>query len=262
MKKASKELEGLYTCKAISDIGMAVTKAKLQVYDEEDKKAQKLKKEKVLKKDDQIVEEVIVEKTKTVKKSKEVKKPDKKEVVKPLDYQVSEQDKDEVVETFEESFKTHKGIIRMVESDSRVVAEINELMEVINAKEFGPGESPLRELAKIGFLLRNGITTEEIESLYDSQYFPALRMPQSQSALVQLVERQGHGALITEVLTEETTQDETVIAAKVGFRAFLKMVELKHTSVEEVIAHFYPEDFKPLSWEQKEAQEVSNKLDF
>lgn len=315
VKKCVKASEGTYMCKAVSDIGMAITKAKLTVYDSADKmrKAkhikQKDKKEKVIKREEEIVQEEtakitediidsavvteevqVMEKPKTVKKidkqkAKTVvteadyvetvdvatyKKSDKKEkspkkdkaepIVTPQEYLISSQPvKEEMVQPFEDTYETQKGIIRMVEGDSRTVAEINELLEVINAKEFGPGESPLRELAKIGFMMRNGLTIDQIESLYDSEYFPALRVPQSQSALVRLVERQGHGALITEVLTEETTQDEDVIAAKVGFRAFLKMVELKHSSVEEVIAHFYPEDFKPRSWEQKEAQEVKKK---
>lgn len=302
-------------CKAVSDIGMAITKAKLQVFKAGEKikkvKAKeiktKAKTEKVVKREEEIVEKknakklieqpkeegIITEEVHTVETPKPIKKiekekakvvvseaehiettdvatykkVDKKEkivkkergetVLTPNDYLVSsQQQKEEMVEPFEISLDTQKGIIKMVEGDSRVVAEINELLEVINAREFGPGESPLRELAKIGYMLRSGITIEQIESMYDSEYFPALRVPQSQSALVQLVERQGHGALITEVLTEETTQDEDVIAAKVGFRAFLKMVEMKHNSVEEVIAHFYPEDFKPRSWEQQEAHEV------
>lgn len=302
-------------CKAVSDIGMAITKAKLQVFKAGEKikkvKAKEIKEktkiEKVVKREEEVVEkktakkvieepkeegiiteEVHTEETpkpikkiekekakvvvseaehvettdvatykKVDKKEKIVKKEKGESVLTPHDYLVSsQQQKEETVEPFETLVDTQKGIVRMVEGDSRVVAEINELLEVINAREFGPGESPLRELAKIGYMLRNGITIEQIESMYDSEYFPALRVPQSQSALVQLVERQGHGALITEVLTEETTQDEDVIAAKVGFRAFLKMVEMKHNSVEEVIAHFYPEDFKPRSWEQREANEV------
>lgn len=179
-------------------------------------------------------------------------------VITPHEYLISsQQQKDETVDVFDETYETQKGVITTVEKDARMLAEVNELLEVINAKEFGPGESPLRELAKIGYMLRRGVTTEQIESLYDAEYFPALRVPQSQSALVNLVERQGHGALITEVLTEETAQSEDAIAAKVGFRAFMKMVELKHTAVEEVIAHFYPEDFKPRSWERREAQEVT-----
>lgn len=303
-------------CKAVSDIGMAITKAKLQVFKAGEiiKKRtaktvkEKVKLEKVTKREKEIIKQekaevteephkaatvteevqpsdapkhikkILKEKAKIVVSEAEpvettdvasYKKVDKKEkllpkaeklepVLTPHDYIVSsQQQKEETVQPFEKStYEKQKGIIKMVEGDSRMVPEINELLEVINAKEFGPGESPLRELAKIGYMLRSGVTIEEIESLYDSQYFPALRVPQSQSALVQLVERQGHGALITEVLTEETTQDEDIIAAKVGFRAFLKMVEMKHSSVEEVIAHFYPEDFKPRSWEQRAAHEV------
>lgn len=315
IKQATSETEGTYMCKAVSDIGMAITKAKLQVFKAGEKikkvKAkeikEKVKTEKVVKREDELIEEktakkvieqqkeegviteevhaeeapkpikkIEKEKAKVVvseaehvettdiatykkvdKKEKAIKKEKGEPVLTPHDYLVSsQQQKEETVQPFEISIDAQKGIIKMVEGDSRVVAEINELLEVINAKEFGPGESPLRELAKIGYMLRSGITIEQIESMYDSEHFPALRVPQSQSALVQLVERQGHGALITEVLTEETTQDEDVIAAKVGFRAFLKMVELQHNSVEEVIAHFYPEDFKPRSWEQREANEV------
>lgn len=211
-----------------------------------------------------------VQKSKVTKKSKfektDIRKSDMQKVVKEEFQKHDELHKDYLIQTQQEEVETvrplestefnkHYGVTKL-EENSRMVAEINELLEVINAKEFGPGESPLRELAKIGYMLRSGLTIEEIESLYDSQFFPALRVPQSQSALVKLVERQGHSALITEVLTEETTQDEHAIAAKVGFRAFLKMVEMKHTSVEEVIAHFYPEDFQPRSWEQKEAHEV------
>lgn len=316
IRKASKASEGTYMCKAVSDIGMAITKAKLQIFKigEKIKKVaarevkEKVKSEKVIEREEERIikekaKEIIEKPHETTTVTQEVqpmdvpkpirkigkekakvivseavhvettdvasfKKVDKKEKVKPAseniepvvtphDYLISsQQQKEETVQPLEMSYETQKGIIKMVEKDSGMVAEINELLEVINAKEFGPGESPLRELAKIGYMLRSGVTIEQIESLYDSEYFPALRVPQSQSALVQLVERQGHGALITEVLTEETTQDEDVIAAKVGFRAFLKMVEMRHSSVEEVIAHFYPEDFKPRSWERKEAHEV------
>lgn len=278
-------------CKAVSDIGMAITKAKLQVF----KVGEKIKKVKAKDVKEKVVKEIIEETIITgdivpiskVHKEKAVvtmteaesiqttdtasyKKADKKQPVKPQSQQIepsiklydylesSQQQDEEIADSFEpDQIDKHFVIMKRVESDNQMVAEVNELLEVINAKEFGPGESPLRELAKIGYMLRNGITTQQIESLYDSKHFPALIVPQSQSALVQLVERQGHGALITQILTEETAQDETVVAAKAGFRAFLRMVEMKHSSVEEVIAHFYPEDFKPRSWEQKEAREVS-----
>ena len=143
------------------------------------------------------------------------------------------------------------------EQKENIAKEVEELMDVLNATEFGPGELPLRELATIGFLVRTGISVNEInESLYQTDKFPALRTPDAQNAMVQLVEREGHGPLISEVLTEETTTDESIVAATVGFRAFMKMVDLQHATVEEVLTHFTPEDFRPRAWEVTEAIEV------
>lgn len=34
----------------------------------------------------------------------------------------------------------------------KMAQEVEDVMEVMNAREFGPGESPLRELAQIGFV--------------------------------------------------------------------------------------------------------------
>lgn len=142
-----------------------------------------------------------------------------------------------------------------------IAREVEEIMEMLHAKEFGPGEAPLRELATIGFLVRQGVSVNEInESLYRTDNFPALKTPEAQNALVQLVEREGHGPLITQVLTEETTTDESVVAATVGFRAFMRMIELQHVTVEEVLTHFAPEDFRPRAWEVTEATEV--RIDF
>lgn len=138
-----------------------------------------------------------------------------------------------------------------------IAREVEEILEVLQAKEFGPGESPLRELATIGYLVRQGVSVTEInESLYTTDKFPALKTPDAQNALVQLVEREGHGPLISQVLTEETTTDESIVAATIGFRAFMRMIELQHATVEEVITHFVPEDFRPRAWEVTEVAEV------
>lgn len=143
------------------------------------------------------------------------------------------------------------------EQKENIAQEVEDIMELFSAPEFGPGKQPLRELATIGYLVRQGVTVYEInESLYRTDKFPALKTPDAQNALVQLVERKGHGPLISQVLTEETTIDESVVAATVGFRAFMKMVELQHATVEEVITHFTPEDFRPRAWEVTEVTEV------
>ncbi|XP_018337981.1 PREDICTED: titin isoform X9 [Trachymyrmex septentrionalis] len=157
-----------------------------------------------------------------------------------------------------EKIKEDITVKEIVERQKENIArEVDEIMEVLDATEFGPGESPLRELATIGYLVRQGVSVNEInECLYKTEIFPALKTPDAQNALVQLVERKGHGPLITQVLTEETTTDESFVAATVGFRAFMRMVELQHATVEEVIIHFAPEDFKPRAWEVTEISEV------
>lgn len=153
---------------------------------------------------------------------------------------------------------TEVTVEKIIEEERENIArEVEDIMELFNAPEFGPGEQPLRELATIGYLVRQGVTVYEInESLYRTDKFPALKTPDAQNALVQLVERKGHGPLISQVLTEETTTDESIVTATVGFRAFMKMVELQHATVEEVITHFTPEDFRPRAWEVTEVTEV------
>lgn len=138
----------------------------------------------------------------------------------------------------------------------KMAKEITEILNTIKVKEFGPGEYPLREIAEIGYLLRNGITTKEITVLYHEEKFPSLKSPEAQSALVSVIERKGYGPLVSEVLTEEKTVDEKELAATVGFRAFMKMIDLKHVTVEEVITHFKPDDFIHHAWQSTEVKEV------
>lgn len=165
-----------------------------------------------------------------------------------LDYaDITEVKLDQIIERVEQIVQ--RGEMKMAK-------EVNELLEFIDVKQFGPGEQPLREIAEIGYLFKHGIAVKEITVLYQENRFPSLKTPQAQSALVNVVERKGHGALISEVLTEETTIDEKQLAATVGFRAFMKMVESEYVTIEEVITNFTPEDFISRAWESTEVTEV------
>lgn len=89
--------------------------------------------------------------------------------------------------------------------------------------------------------------------MYDTKEFPALRTAPAQAAMVQLVEREGYTSLISEVFIEETTLDETLTKV---FQAFLRMIELKHSTVEEILPLFVAEDFVPAPWETEHATQV------
>lgn len=160
----------------------------------------------------------------------------------------------ETVKEFERMVITEKLDVSDVESVKHSV-QVNEILTNLKAADFGPGEAPLRELATIAYMVKHGVAVNEINSFYQSDHFPALKTPESQSALVLLLEREGYASIVTEILTE-TDMDETQLAATAGFRAFMRMIELNHASVEEIITHFSPEDFFMHEWKLEQADEV------
>lgn len=93
----------------------------------------------------------------------------------------------------------------------------------------------------------------QVCALYDTKEFPALRTAPAQSAMVQLVEREGYTSLISEVFIEETTVDQTL---RKVFQAFLRMIEQKHTTVEEMLPLFVAEDFRVEPWKDEHASQV------
>lgn len=171
---------------------------------------------------------------------------------------VTEEENIEIHEEIEEiRVKIYKECVSAQDlANFKMADEVNEVLNFIEAHKFGSGELPLRELATIGYLVQRGITVTEITHLYNADSFPALRNPQSQAALVQLVEREGHGRMISEVLTEETIiDDEHMFASTVGFRAFMRMIQEQHITIEEVIANFKEEDFVSQEWQYGEIRE-------
>lgn len=141
-------------------------------------------------------------------------------------------------------------------SDLKNSDEVNTLLKKVASKEFTTGAEPLRELATIAFMVQKGLGVGDVEKLFEANQFPELQTPESQCALVQLLERQGHAGLVSEILSEksETEIDENYVATA-GFRAFMKMIETKQVNIEEVVLSISPEDFTATNWKH-EAKEV------
>lgn len=172
----------------------------------------------------------------------------------------SQHTEDADVEILEETEEIHVKIYKEAYSaeeieNFKIADEVNSILETIQAHQFGSGEQPLRELATVAHLLKKGVEITEIIQLYDADFFPALKLPESQSALVQLVERQGYENLIAEILNTESIQDEHMLASTVGFRAFMRLVEVTKNSIEELITSFKFEDFVSQEWKHKEVKE-------
>lgn len=297
IKSASYDHEGYYQCKATNEISSNVTRAKfslaattagpeipfVEVRQPKMKKVRKIIRRKV---EQPAVHQPVVEvlpapnkvivdipketelsikqgasssKSATTASSSSSSSSAKKTIQVIRHTEVTEEENIEVHEEIEEiRVKIYKELI--TEQDIRsfkMADEVNEVLEMIEAHKFGSGEKPLRELATIGYLVQRGITVTEITHLYNADSFPALMNPEAQAALVLLVERQGHGTLISEVLTEETTvDDEHMFASTVGFRAFMRMIQQEHVTIEEVITHFRAEDFESHEWKHAEAKTV------
>lgn len=159
-------------------------------------------------------------------------------------------------ETEEIHVKIYKEVFSIEEMENfKVADEVNQILESIEAQQFGSGERPLREIATVAHLLKKGVEICEIIQLYDADFFPALKLPESQAALVQLVERQGYENLIAEILHNTTTDDENLLASTVGFRAFMRMVEVTKTPIEQIITNFKFEDFVSQEWKHKEIKD-------
>lgn len=89
---------------------------------------------------------------------------------------------------------------------------------------------------------------------YTSGQFPALRTAPAQSAMVHLIEREGYTSLVADVFTKESTIPETVNEV---FKAFMTMVELKHSTLEEIITYLLPEDFQTSTWDFEHASQIT-----
>lgn len=164
----------------------------------------------------------------------------------------------EIEETFIKETELRTLIVADLKdlSDLKVSAEVNSFMENFTSEKFKNSNEPLRELATIAFMIKKGLPAEEIDKLFQANLFPELQTPESQSALVQILERKGYACLVTEVLSEksETEIDENYVASA-GFKAFMKMIKQKNVNIDEIIMSIAPEDFSANCWKQ-ETKEV------
>lgn len=134
--------------------------------------------------------------------------------------------------------------------------ELKNVLAGISKENYGPGLDTIKELTIIEYLMGKGSNIDDIKNIYNTNGFTALKQPESQFALVQFIERAGHGKLITDILIAEHVADDELLASTVGFLAFLKLLELNHTTIKHVICQLSHEDFTRQDWKSMEGKEV------
>lgn len=132
-----------------------------------------------------------------------------------------------------------KTFMRMMQQAN---VNVEEIITDQFAKEFAPEkrEPVTQEMAKVSVMLKEGVQAQEIMSMIEAGQLPELRKPETQMPLINVVEEQGHSALICQVLIEdsvkEITQGEEQIWAPVATSLVCcNSVQLLDTPVEKLL---------------------------
>ena len=96
-----------------------------------------------------------------------------------------------------------KTIIKSLEEGQESMENI--IMDV--SREFGPSSEPTKEMAAVGYMLKEGVRCDEVITMVESGLLPNLQKPQAQIPLVSMVAEKGYIGTVCEVLVEESTKD-------------------------------------------------------
>lgn len=95
-----------------------------------------------------------------------------------------------------------KSIMKIIETGKESMEQM--ILDIAN--EFGPQSAPVKDIAKIGHLMSEGIKCSEIMTLINSGYLSSLKKPELQTALVTMTSKKGHASTVCKVITEESLE--------------------------------------------------------
>ncbi|KAK8746935.1 hypothetical protein OTU49_016904 [Cherax quadricarinatus] len=108
-----------------------------------------------------------------------------------------------------------KAFLRMVKHAKNIKPET--LFKEVIPREMGKFSSTTQELTKVSQMINQGIETEEIIACCQAGKLPALKKPETQQPLINIVEKHGHSVMVAQVLVEEAYRDakeERVLAER------------------------------------------------
>ena len=91
------------------------------------------------------------------------------------------------------------GLRALLEMTERESLSITQVVAEDKAKEFIPTEAPFKEFVQVESMLKSGVTVDQIVTLGAIGNLPILTAPETQKALVRLVEDQGFKAVVLQV---------------------------------------------------------------
>lgn len=91
------------------------------------------------------------------------------------------------------------GLKALLEMTERKSLNVTEVVTQDKANEFSQNQAPFKEFLQIETMLKSGITVDQIVTLGSIGNLPTLTAPETQKALVRLVEDQGFKAVVLQV---------------------------------------------------------------
>ena len=141
-----------------------------------------------------------------------------------------------------------KAVLKAVELNTANIQEIVEM--AVNPQEFNIEAAPMPEIATVSTLLNEGISCEEMLTIVKAGELPALQMPETQWPLVQIMDKLGQEALVTQVIVEEPALNQAEVGESpktveekletfvtnqaIGLRALVEVAAQQSVSVTEV----------------------------
>jgi hypothetical protein len=95
------------------------------------------------------------------------------------------------------------GLRALIQIAIQKSVSVSEVITMDKVKELLPSQVPDKEFLKIDALLKSGVTVDEIIAVGATGNLPVLTAPESQNALVRLVEDQGFKAVVRQVKYEK-----------------------------------------------------------
>lgn len=193
-------------------------------------------------------------------KTKKVKEPVKQDrnieesseltITKNRDVYIQETEETYISEVQHKTFQTTITINSIQDIENlKNSKDIEEMMKNFENKNFGSNIDAVKDLTIMNFMLQNGLSSNDVQKLFQAKFFPNVLNTSVQSALVQLLERESKSNFVSEILAEKNENEiDEMFLASVGLRAFLKMVETQKEDVKNILLLLKPEDFATTNW--------------
>ncbi len=99
-----------------------------------------------------------------------------------------------------------KAVLRAIDTH---VADIEDVVDMATHPEEFELETPVPDMAQVYTYLHEGVSCEEMLSIVKAGELPELNKPETQLPLLQIIDRLGQIAVVSEVIAEESARGKS-----------------------------------------------------